>query len=96
MRLARLCSYLQGFHFETVSDLLAMKSLPKVVLATKAHQGSSPDSSVSEGELLVIRSSKSKLTGEWVGLNMVSGFKVCPRAFPGKHGRKCFIAFSLV
>ena len=91
MRLARLCSYLQGCDFEAVSDLVVMKTLPKVVLTTKAYQGSGPKSSVSEGELLGIRAN----SGEWVGLNMVSGSKVCPGAFRVKHGQKCFIAFSL-
>ena len=37
--------------------------MPKVVRATKTYTGSSSDSSVSENEILVIKNSKSKLTG---------------------------------
>ena len=37
--------------------------MPKVVRATKAYTGGSSDSSVAENEILIIKNSKSKLTG---------------------------------
>ena len=43
--------------------MLSMRSLPKVVKATRTHSTSSVETSVSEGELLVVKSTKSKLTG---------------------------------
>lgn len=51
--------------FQTVADMLSMRSLPKVVKATKTHSTSSAETSVSEGELLVVKSTKSKLTGRF-------------------------------
>ncbi len=38
--------------------------MPKVVRATRAYTGGSNDSSVAENEILVIKNSKSKLTGQ--------------------------------
>ena len=44
--------------------MLTMRSLPKIVKATRAHLTSSAETSVTEGELLVIKSTKNKITGE--------------------------------
>lgn len=54
----------EGFHFERVADILSMKTLPKAVRATKAWKGSSPESSVEENELLIVKSSHKKLKGK--------------------------------
>ena len=54
----------RGFHFNTVAEILAMKSLPKVVRVRKTYNGSNAESSVTVNELLVVKSTKSKLTGE--------------------------------
>lgn len=61
-----LSSPQEGFHFERVADLLSMQTLPKVVRATKAWKGSSPESSVEENELLIVKSSQRKMTGKHV------------------------------
>ena len=54
----------KGFKFDTIGDILAAKTMPRVVRATKAFNGSSGDNSVAENELLAIKNTKSKLTGE--------------------------------
>ena len=46
--------------FEKVSDVMAMKTLPKVMKALEAYKGSSPESSVEANELLIVKSVKSK------------------------------------
>lgn len=49
-----------GLMFEKVSDVMAMKTLPKVMKALEAYKGSSPESSVEANELLIVKSVKSK------------------------------------
>ena len=44
----------QGYHFKSVGELIAMTQMPKVVVATEAHSGSKPQSSVEAGEILVV------------------------------------------
>ena len=46
--------------------VLCAQIMPKVVRATKSHTGSSSDSSVFENEVLIIKNSKSKLTGVYI------------------------------
>jgi hypothetical protein len=50
---------MQGFRFETVSDLLAMKgTLPRVIRATRTFTSPLPDASVSQDELLILKQTK--------------------------------------
>ncbi len=44
----------KGFLFKSVAELVASKPLPLVVKATRAYEGSSPESSVEAGELLLL------------------------------------------
>ncbi len=44
----------EGIVFNTVAELIASKPLPLVVKATRAYKGSSPESSVEAGELLLL------------------------------------------
>lgn len=49
----------QGFKFDTVGDLLAIKgTLPKVIRATRACTTPSPDNCVIQDELLILKQSK--------------------------------------
>ena len=43
-----------------------MQTLPKAVRATKAWKGSSPESSVEENELLIVKGSQRKMTGKHI------------------------------
>ena len=47
-----------GFLFETAGSIMAMKSLPHVVCATRAYYGSKPQMSVSENEVLIVKEVK--------------------------------------
>lgn len=53
-----------GFSFDKVSDLLLVKSLPKVVRACSAWKGSAPESSIEKHELLILRGWKRKISGK--------------------------------
>ena len=46
---------LEGFHFETVGDILRMKPLPTVISATKAYHSNSLETSVEANEILLIK-----------------------------------------
>jgi hypothetical protein len=48
------------YHFKTVSDILQLKTLPKVVRAMKSFKGSNPESSVEQHDLLMIQEVKVK------------------------------------
>ncbi len=50
-----------GYRFEKVSELFQLSVLPLVLWSRKAYQGSSPDSSLSANELLIVRKVKSRL-----------------------------------
>ena len=54
----------RGFIFESASDIILQKSLPKMVLATKSYQGGSPSSSVDKNEVLVIRKVNKPTVGQ--------------------------------
>ena len=58
-----LSDAMKGYRFETVSELLRMATLPVVVLARKAHQGSSAESSISANEVLLVKKVLSKRLG---------------------------------
>ena len=51
------------YHFKTVGDMLQLKDLPKAVLATKSYRGSSPESSVEQNDLLLVKEIKTKKRG---------------------------------
>ena len=53
-----------GYKFDKVSDVLRMSSLPPLLWSRRGHQGSSPDSSISANELLIVRTACSKLLGK--------------------------------
>ena len=55
---------LQGFQFPKVSDLLSMKTLPKIVCVKKAYNGSSAESTVAVNEILVINKVRKTLRGK--------------------------------
>ena len=44
----------QGYHFKSVSELIATKEMPSVVVATEAYSDPKPQSSVEAGEVLII------------------------------------------
>ena len=48
------------YHFKTVSQILQLKVLPKVVRATQSYRGSGPDSSVEQHDLLLLKEVKQK------------------------------------
>lgn len=52
-----------GYSFTKISDLFHFPELPLVLWSRKSYHGSTPDSSVSENELLIIRHVKSRLVG---------------------------------
>ena len=58
-----LSDALKGYRFETVSELLRMSTLPVVIFARKSFQSSSPDSSISANEALLVRKVLSKRLG---------------------------------
>ena len=55
-----------GLTFERVSDVMAMKTLPRVMTSLKPYKGSSPESSVEANELLIVKTVKSKLKGKFL------------------------------
>ena len=54
---------LKGYKFEKVSELIQLPILPPLLWSRKSYHGSSPDSSVSSNELLIVRRVKSRLVG---------------------------------
>ena len=58
-----LSDAMKGYRFETVSELLRMSTLPVVIFARKAYQGSSPDSSIAANEVLLVKKVLSKRLG---------------------------------
>ena len=58
-----LSDAMKGYRFETVADLLRMSTLPVVVFARKAFQGSSAESSVAANEALLVKKVVSKRLG---------------------------------
>lgn len=54
---------MKGYRFEKVSELVQLPVLPPVLWSRKSYHGSSPDSSVSANELLIVRRVKSKFVG---------------------------------
>ena len=65
---------LEGFYFESVGELIAVKHLPTVVCATKAYRGSSLESSVEASEILLIKrvAARSTLWGKGKVLEVYS------------------------
>ena len=65
---------LDGFHFETVGDILRMKPLPTVIYATKAYHSNSLETSVEANEILLIKgvTSRSTLRGRGKSLKVYS------------------------
>ena len=58
-----LSDAMKGYRFETVADLLRMSTLPVVVFARKAFQGSSAESSISANEAFLVKKVVSKRLG---------------------------------
>lgn len=54
---------MKGYKFEKVSELVQLPVLPPVLWSRKSYHGSTPDSSVSANELLIVLRVKSKLLG---------------------------------
>lgn len=54
---------MKGYRFEKVSELVQLPVLPPVLWSRKSYHGSTPDSSVSANELLIVRRVKSRLVG---------------------------------
>lgn len=48
------------YHFKTVGDIIQLKLLPKVIRAMQAYRGSSPESSVEQNDLLLVKEVKQK------------------------------------
>lgn len=48
------CHAMQGYVFETVSDLVSSRLLPRVISVTASHQGPNPEGSVEPGEVLIV------------------------------------------
>ena len=65
---------LEGFHFETVGDILRMKPLPTVISATKAYHSNSLETSVEANEILLIKgvATRSTLRGRGKSLKVYS------------------------
>ena len=65
---------LEGFHFETVGDILRMKPLPTVISATKAYHSNSLETSVEADEILLIKgvATRSTLRGRGKSLKVYS------------------------
>ena len=55
---------IKGYKYEKVSDLVQLSVLPPVLWSRKPYQGSSPNSSLSANELLIVRRVKSRLMGK--------------------------------
>ena len=51
---------MKGYRFEKISELMQLSVLPPVLWSRKAYQGSSPESSISANELLIVRGVKTK------------------------------------
>ena len=58
-----LSDAMKGYRFETVADLLRMSTLPVVIFARKAFQGSSAESSICANEALLVKKVVSKRLG---------------------------------
>jgi hypothetical protein len=58
-----LSDAMKGYRFETVADLLRMSTLPVVIFARKAFQGSSAESSIAANEALLVKKVVSKRLG---------------------------------
>lgn len=54
---------MMGYRFEKISELVQLPVLPPVLWSRKSYKGSSPESSVSANELLIVRRVKSRLVG---------------------------------
>ena len=54
---------MKGYRFDKVSDLMQLPVLPLVLWSRKSYRGSTPESSVSANELLIVRRVKSRLVG---------------------------------
>ena len=48
------------YHFKTVGEIMQLKTLPKIVKATRSYKGSGPESSVEQYDLLLIKEIKVK------------------------------------
>lgn len=48
------------YHFKTIGDVLQLKTLPKVLRAMESHRGSSPETSVEQNDLLLVKEVKQK------------------------------------
>ena len=66
MMLFIVFSLQNGFTFEKVSDILAMKVLPKAIRAGAGWRGSGANSSVEYNELLVVKGSKKRLNSKFL------------------------------
>ena len=55
---------MKGYRFDKVSDILQMGTLPSILWARKAYQGSTSDSSISANELLIVRKVRKQLLGK--------------------------------
>ena len=55
---------IMGYKYEKVSDLVQLPVLPPILWSRKAYRGSSPESSISANELLIVRCVKSRLVGK--------------------------------
>ena len=49
-----------GFQFKSAKEIMYLKHLPTVVSVTNGYQGSSPESSVKEGEILIVQGVKTR------------------------------------
>ena len=54
---------IKGYKYDKISELVQLSILPPVLWSRKAYTGSSPESSVSVNELLIVRRVKSRLVG---------------------------------
>ena len=66
----------QGYHFKSVGELIAMRQMPNVVVATESYIDSKPQSSVEAGEILVVCGIVKQAHGRVLKVNSIS------------HGRK--------
>ena len=66
----------QGYHFKSVGDMMAMREMPTVVVATEAYSDPKPHSSVEAGEILVVCGIIKQAHGRLLKVNSI------------KHGKK--------
>ena len=66
----------QGYYFKSVGELIAMRQMPTVVIATEGYSGPKPQSSVEAGEILVISGVVKQAHGMALKVNSIT------------HGRK--------